>query len=51
MGGRVIALKNVKACTVLPMSQKKKKIVEQKCQKKINRDGVENIKNFLRDEL
>ena len=35
MGVIVIALKNVKACTVLTESQKRKrKIVEQKCQHK-----------------
>ena len=48
----MIALKNVKACTVLQRSQKRKrKIVEKNANININTRWGGHIKTFLRDEL
>ena len=52
MGVIVIALKNVKACTVLQESQKMKiKIVEQNANKTSTQDWGGDIRTFLKDEL
>tara|TARA_B100000214_G_scaffold328596_1_gene267828 strand:- start:294 stop:464 length:171 start_codon:yes stop_codon:yes gene_type:complete len=53
MGKKLIALKNVRACTALPRNQKKRsEIVEQKCpQKDQQKIGFKIIELFLSDEI
>ena len=52
MGEIVIARKNAKVCTVLPISQKmKRKIVVQNVKRRSTDDCAESIRTFLRVAL